>query len=217
VVTQSTRYSEPPARAPVNGRTVSRSTETTGAPEGSTAVSDHESSRNAQYWGPKALPAATEFTFYDTQTPGILALTGGTIDVLGQFDFGIAFFAALPGRAQDLERGTVVVTSCGEAFVEIGDLDRFGSGGRPRLRAVTGLRAEGEPACRVPEPRFLVAGAGMDGHRPPAIFVGSADGVVFVGSADGDLYADVPFQRQGERGFEHELGQPGEADLVTGV
>jgi peptide/nickel transport system substrate-binding protein len=41
--------------------------------------------RNEQYWGTKALPAATEFTFYDSQTPGILALTGGTIDVLGQF------------------------------------------------------------------------------------------------------------------------------------
>jgi peptide/nickel transport system substrate-binding protein len=41
--------------------------------------------RNASYWGTKALPAATEFTFYDTQTPEILALTGGTIDVVGQF------------------------------------------------------------------------------------------------------------------------------------
>jgi peptide/nickel transport system substrate-binding protein len=41
--------------------------------------------RNEQYWGAKALPAATEFTFYDTQTPMILALTGGTIDVVGQF------------------------------------------------------------------------------------------------------------------------------------
>jgi len=41
--------------------------------------------RNASYWGPKALPAATEFTFYDTETPLILALTGGTIDVAGQF------------------------------------------------------------------------------------------------------------------------------------
>jgi peptide/nickel transport system substrate-binding protein len=41
--------------------------------------------RNEQYWGPKALPAATEFTFYATQTPGILALTSGTIDVIGQF------------------------------------------------------------------------------------------------------------------------------------
>jgi peptide/nickel transport system substrate-binding protein len=41
--------------------------------------------RNEQYWGTKALPAATEFTFYDSQTPMILALTGGTIDVVGQF------------------------------------------------------------------------------------------------------------------------------------
>ena len=41
--------------------------------------------RNPQYWGTKALPAATEFTFYQTQPPGILALTSGSIDVLGQF------------------------------------------------------------------------------------------------------------------------------------
>ena len=41
--------------------------------------------RNASYWGKKALPSQTQFTFYDTQNPEILALTGGTIDVLGQF------------------------------------------------------------------------------------------------------------------------------------
>jgi peptide/nickel transport system substrate-binding protein len=41
--------------------------------------------RNAQYWGTKALPAATQFAFYDTQTPQILALTGGSVDVVGQF------------------------------------------------------------------------------------------------------------------------------------
>jgi peptide/nickel transport system substrate-binding protein len=41
--------------------------------------------RNESYWGPKALPAATEFTFYATQTPEILALTSGTLDVVGQF------------------------------------------------------------------------------------------------------------------------------------
>jgi peptide/nickel transport system substrate-binding protein len=40
---------------------------------------------NPSYWGTKALPAETNFTFYTTQTPGILALTAGTIDVLGQF------------------------------------------------------------------------------------------------------------------------------------
>jgi peptide/nickel transport system substrate-binding protein len=43
--------------------------------------------RNEKYWGKKALPAATEFTFYATDTPGVLALTGGTIDVLGQFQY----------------------------------------------------------------------------------------------------------------------------------
>jgi peptide/nickel transport system substrate-binding protein len=41
--------------------------------------------RNEKYWGTKALPAATQFTFYDQQTPQILALTGGTVDVVGQF------------------------------------------------------------------------------------------------------------------------------------
>ena len=41
--------------------------------------------RNESYWGTKALPSQTQFTFYDTQTASILALTGGTIDVLGQF------------------------------------------------------------------------------------------------------------------------------------
>ena len=41
--------------------------------------------RNEQYWGPKALPAVTEFTFYDTQTPQIFALSSGVIDVIGQF------------------------------------------------------------------------------------------------------------------------------------
>ncbi len=41
--------------------------------------------RNESYWGTKALPAATDFTFYDTETPLTLALTGGTIDVVGQF------------------------------------------------------------------------------------------------------------------------------------
>jgi peptide/nickel transport system substrate-binding protein len=41
--------------------------------------------RNEQYWGTKALPAGTEFTFYSDQTPENLALTAGTIDVVGQF------------------------------------------------------------------------------------------------------------------------------------
>jgi peptide/nickel transport system substrate-binding protein len=41
--------------------------------------------RNESYWGKKALPASTQFTFYDTQNPSILALTGSQIDVVGQF------------------------------------------------------------------------------------------------------------------------------------
>ncbi len=41
--------------------------------------------RNESYWGTKALPSGTQFTFYDTPAASILALTGGSIDVLGQF------------------------------------------------------------------------------------------------------------------------------------
>src|SRR6201989_105527 len=53
--------------------------------------------RNESYWGKKALPSSTQFTFCDTQNPSILALTGGTIDVVGQF--------AVPG-AQELLTGS---------------------------------------------------------------------------------------------------------------
>jgi peptide/nickel transport system substrate-binding protein len=41
--------------------------------------------RNENYWGKKALPAATEFMFYAQETPLVLALTGGTVDAIGQF------------------------------------------------------------------------------------------------------------------------------------
>ena len=41
--------------------------------------------RNESYWGTKALPSQTVWTFYDTQAPSILALTSGSIDVVGQF------------------------------------------------------------------------------------------------------------------------------------
>jgi peptide/nickel transport system substrate-binding protein len=41
--------------------------------------------RNESYWGTKALPSQTQFTFYDSPAASVLALTGGTIDVLGQF------------------------------------------------------------------------------------------------------------------------------------
>jgi peptide/nickel transport system substrate-binding protein len=44
--------------------------------------------RNDAYWGKKALPDSTEFTFYETEQPGVLALQSGTIDALGQFSVG---------------------------------------------------------------------------------------------------------------------------------
>ncbi len=40
---------------------------------------------NTSYWGTKALPSQTQFTFYDEQSASVVALTGGTIDVVGQF------------------------------------------------------------------------------------------------------------------------------------
>jgi peptide/nickel transport system substrate-binding protein len=41
--------------------------------------------RNEKYWGTKAVPAGTQFTFYADQTPENLALTSGSIDVLSSF------------------------------------------------------------------------------------------------------------------------------------
>jgi peptide/nickel transport system substrate-binding protein len=41
--------------------------------------------RNDQYWGTKALPAETMFTFYSAQPAQVTALQSGTIDVIGQF------------------------------------------------------------------------------------------------------------------------------------
>jgi peptide/nickel transport system substrate-binding protein len=41
--------------------------------------------RNEKYWGPKAKPAATTFMFAETETPLTLALTSGSLDVVGQF------------------------------------------------------------------------------------------------------------------------------------
>ena len=41
--------------------------------------------RNESYWGTKALPSQTRFTFFDTLATSVFALTAGSIDVLGQF------------------------------------------------------------------------------------------------------------------------------------
>jgi peptide/nickel transport system substrate-binding protein len=40
---------------------------------------------NPSYWGPKPLLTGTEFKFYSSQQPQILALQGGDVDVIGQF------------------------------------------------------------------------------------------------------------------------------------
>jgi peptide/nickel transport system substrate-binding protein len=40
---------------------------------------------NPDYWGTKALLDGTSFKFYTSQAPQILALQGGTVDVVGQF------------------------------------------------------------------------------------------------------------------------------------
>ena len=40
--------------------------------------------RNEDYWGPKALPARTEFKFYADVQPMLLALQGGEVDILQQ-------------------------------------------------------------------------------------------------------------------------------------
>jgi peptide/nickel transport system substrate-binding protein len=40
--------------------------------------------RNEDYWGPKALPARTEFTFFADMQPQILALKGGQVDIIVQ-------------------------------------------------------------------------------------------------------------------------------------
>ena len=40
--------------------------------------------RNEDYWGPKALPARVEFTFFADTQPQILALQGGQVDIINQ-------------------------------------------------------------------------------------------------------------------------------------
>jgi peptide/nickel transport system substrate-binding protein len=60
--------------------------------------------RNEQYWGAKALPAATEFTFYATQTPEILALTSGSLDVVGNFAVSGGEQLLAPGAPYNIVR-----------------------------------------------------------------------------------------------------------------
>jgi peptide/nickel transport system substrate-binding protein len=46
--------------------------------------------RNESYWGRKALPSSTHWTFYDSETPMSLALQAGTIDCLDQFSVSVS-------------------------------------------------------------------------------------------------------------------------------
>ncbi|MGH3253173.1 MAG: ABC transporter substrate-binding protein, partial [Trebonia sp.] len=86
---------------------------------------------NPSYWGTKALPAATRFTFYDTQTPGILALTAGTIDVLGQF--------AVSGGQQLLTGGYKVIKLKSSAHRELSMRCDTGPFTDPRVRRAIAL------------------------------------------------------------------------------
>src|SRR5208282_5536066 len=42
--------------------------------------------RNESYWGTKALPSQTQFTFYDTPAASVLALTGGEALLSGSYN-----------------------------------------------------------------------------------------------------------------------------------
>jgi peptide/nickel transport system substrate-binding protein len=86
---------------------------------------------NPAYWGTKALPAATNFTFYDTQTPGILALTAGNIDVLGQF--------AVSGGEQLLAGGYNVIKLKSSAHRELSMRCDTGPFTDPRVRRAIAL------------------------------------------------------------------------------
>lgn len=46
--------------------------------------------RNPHYWGKKALPAKTEWTFYATESPMSLALQGGAIDYMQEFTIAVS-------------------------------------------------------------------------------------------------------------------------------
>ena len=86
---------------------------------------------NPSYWGTKALPAATQFTFYDTQTPGVLALTAGSIDVLGQF--------AVSGGEQLLSGGYNIIKLKSSAHRELSMRCDQGPLADPRVRRAIAL------------------------------------------------------------------------------
>src|SRR6202012_490566 len=76
-------------------------------------------------------PAETNFTFYATQTPGILALTAGTIDVLGQF--------SVSGGEQLLAGGYNVIKLKSSAHRELSMRCDQGPFTDPRVRQAVAL------------------------------------------------------------------------------
>jgi len=87
--------------------------------------------RNEQYWGTKALPAETQFTFYKNQTPAIPALTSGSIDVLGQF--------AVTGGEQLLTGGFTVTKLKSSAHRELSMRNDQAPFTDPRVRQAIAL------------------------------------------------------------------------------
>jgi peptide/nickel transport system substrate-binding protein len=87
--------------------------------------------RNPNYWGTKAKPAGTNFTFYATQTPGINALVSGTIDVLGQF--------SVTGGEQLLSGGYNVIKLKSSAHRELSMRNDVAPFTDPRVRQAIAL------------------------------------------------------------------------------
>lgn len=88
--------------------------------------------RNDDYWGPKALPARTEFTFFPDIQPMILALQGGQVDIINQLPV-LAGVALLNDPAFDI----ISIKSAAHQEVHMRcDMDPFKD---PRVRRAVAL------------------------------------------------------------------------------
>jgi len=87
--------------------------------------------RNDSYWGTKALPAATNFTFYASQTTANSALASGSIDVLGQF--------SVTGGEQLLSGGFNVIKLKSSAHRELSMRNDIAPFTDPRVRQAIAL------------------------------------------------------------------------------
>jgi peptide/nickel transport system substrate-binding protein len=87
--------------------------------------------RNDSYWGQKAKPAGTNFTFYASQTAANSALASGTIDVLGQF--------SVSGGEQLLSGGFKVIKLKSSAHRELSMNNKVAPFTDPRVRQAIAL------------------------------------------------------------------------------